>query len=59
MLGVGSVPILKKQVIGVSGRDSACSTSTRLTTGSEYFEPRELLIYFLDWDNVLSVHQAL
>lgn len=59
MLGVGSDPMLKKQIIGVFGLDSLCITSRSVITGSAYFAPKEDAIYFLDCDNVLSMHQAL
>lgn len=57
--GVGSEPILKKQTMGVRGRDSLNSISIFSITGSANFWPSELAIYFLLWVTVLSGHHAL
>lgn len=59
ILCVGSEPILRKQIIGVSGLDSSSITSKRVITGSAYFSPNEADMYFRDCDSVLSIHQAL
>lgn len=59
MLGVGSEPMLRKHIIGVFGLDSACIESKSVITGSAYFGPSELAMYFRDCDRALSMHHAL